>query len=63
VSLEEYRQNRVEELGEFIGTVISGIYQGILDGKLDNPSDFKKATGRTHVSWETYFNQINHTIQ
>jgi NAD(P)H dehydrogenase (quinone) len=63
VSVEEYRQNRVEELGEFIGTVISGIYQGILDGKLDNPSDFKKATGRAHVSWEAYFSQINHTLQ
>ena len=58
MSVEDYRQERVSELGEFIGTVISGIYHGIKDGKLDNPSHFVDATGREHVSWAAYFAKL-----
>lgn len=58
VTVEEYRQERVAELGEFIGTVIAGIYQGIREGKADNPSHFFAATGREHQSWEDYFASI-----
>ena len=59
MSVEEYRKERVAELGEFIGSVISGIYQGIREGKADNPSHFYEAAGREHESWETYFASIN----
>ncbi|NNC79341.1 MAG: NAD(P)H-binding protein [Acidimicrobiales bacterium] len=55
VSVEEYRAERVAELGEFIGTVITGIYQGIRDGEADNRSDYLQAAGREHMTWPTYF--------
>jgi len=55
MTVEEYRQERIAELGEFLGTVIAGIYQGIRDGKADNPSHYSAAAGRAHVSWPTYF--------
>lgn len=57
ISVEEYKAERVEELGDFLGTVIAGIYQGIREGKSDNPSDYAKAAGREHISWKDYFNQ------
>ncbi len=55
MTVEEYREDRVAELGEFLGTVITGIYQGIRDGEADNPSHYLEAAGREHVSWPTYF--------
>jgi NAD(P)H dehydrogenase (quinone) len=55
MTVEEYRRDRVAELGEFLGTVITGIYQGIRDGEADNPSHYLEAAGREHVSWHTYF--------
>ena len=55
MSVEEYRQNRVDELGDFLGTIIAGIYQGIREGKSDNKSNFFEATGREHQSWIEYF--------
>ncbi len=58
MSVEDYRADRIAELGEFIGTVIAGIYQSIRDGALDNPSDFETATGRPHQSWDDYFGSI-----
>jgi NAD(P)H dehydrogenase (quinone) len=58
MSVEEYRKERVAELGEFLGTVISGIYQGIREGKADNPSHFYEAAGREHESWQTYFAKL-----
>ncbi len=58
VSVEEYRQERIAELGEFMGTVIAGIYQGIREGKADNPSHYHEAAGRNHVSWPTYFASV-----
>ncbi|MGV2988591.1 SDR family oxidoreductase [Vibrio sp. E150_011] len=58
MSVEEYRLDRVTELGDFIGTVIAGIYQGILEGKSDNPSHFEQAAGRKHVSWQDYFSKL-----
>ena len=58
MSVEEYRKERVAELGEFLGTVISGIYQGIREGKADNPGHFLEAAGREHLSWQTYFANI-----
>ena len=58
MTVEEYRQDRIAELGEFLGTVIAGIYQGIREGKADNHSHFFEAAGREHESWQTYFANI-----
>ena len=58
VTVEEYRKERIAELGEFLGTVIAGIYQGISEGKADNPSHYCQAAGREHVGWPTYFAKI-----
>ena len=58
MSVEEYRQDRVAELGEFIGNIIAGIYQGIREGKADNPSQYLHAAGRQHISWLDYFSSI-----
>lgn len=55
LSIEEYRRDRVAELGEFIGNVIAGIYEGILSGASDNQSDYSTAAGRAHQSWDDYF--------
>ena len=49
-SVEEYAQERKNELGEFMGTIIGGIYEGIRKGAFDVESDFFKAAGRQHKS-------------
>ncbi|PKL79517.1 MAG: NAD(P)-dependent oxidoreductase [Ignavibacteriae bacterium HGW-Ignavibacteriae-4] len=49
VSYEDYKKERVEELGDFIGNIIAGIYKGISDGANDVHSDFEKVTGRAHL--------------
>lgn len=61
MSVEAYKEERIAELGDFIGTVIAGIYQGIRDGESDNPSDYLKAAGREHQTWDAYFDglQVN----
>ncbi|WP_166425556.1 SDR family oxidoreductase [Paraglaciecola sp. 20A4] len=58
VTVEEYRADRIAELGEFIGEVITGIYQGIREGKQDNPSHYFAAAGREHESWQSYFARV-----
>jgi len=58
ISLEDYKKERIAELGEFIGTIIAGIYQGIRSGAFDKSSDFTSAAGREHISWSDYFQQI-----
>ena len=50
VSVEDYEKERKAELGDFIGTVITGIYNGIKLGINDVHSDFEKAAGRPHKS-------------
>ncbi len=55
MTVEEYRADRVAELGEFMGTVIAGIYEGIRNGEADHPSHFTQAAGRDHMSWDEYF--------
>lgn len=55
MTVEEFRRDRVAELGEFIGGVIAGIYAGIREGAMNNPSQFSKAAGREHQSWADYF--------
>ena len=61
MSVEEYRKERIAELGDFIGSVIAGIYQGISEGKSVNPSHFYEAAGREHLSWKSYFDNIKST--
>ncbi|WP_417425022.1 SDR family oxidoreductase [Hoeflea sp.] len=58
MSVEDYRQDRIAELGEFIGTVITGIYSGILEGGFDNISNYAEAAGRPHQAWSEYFSRI-----
>tara|TARA_R110002096_G_scaffold123816_3_gene267733 strand:- start:13374 stop:14228 length:855 start_codon:yes stop_codon:yes gene_type:complete len=58
MSVEDYRKERVAELGDFIGTVIAGIYEGIRRGHYDSLSDFEAAAGRPHQSWEDYFEML-----
>ena len=60
--VEEYRNDRVAEYGDFFGSIIAGIYQGIRNGHADNPSDFKTVTGRSHQSWDEYFNQLKQRL-
>jgi NAD(P)H dehydrogenase (quinone) len=55
MSVEEYRNDRIAELGDFLGTVIAGIYQGIRNGDYDTACDFQAAAGRPHQSWTDYF--------
>ncbi|MEY8117199.1 SDR family oxidoreductase [Falsihalocynthiibacter sp. BN13B15] len=55
MSFDDYKADRIAELGAFIGTIIAGIYQGIQNGALDIPSDFATAAGRPHQSWQEYF--------
>ncbi|WP_339827081.1 SDR family oxidoreductase [uncultured Parasphingorhabdus sp.] len=58
MSVAEYCEERIAELGEFIGTVIAGIYEGIRNGALDRASDYQEATGRPHQSWDGYFRSL-----
>lgn len=58
MSVEEYRQERVAELGEFIGTVIAGIYEGIRNGAANNESHYAIAAGREHQRWQDYFAKL-----
>lgn len=55
MSVSDYRKERIDELGDFLGPIIAGIYEGIRIGANDNPSDFEAATGRDHQGWEEYF--------
>ena len=54
-TVEDYRQDRVAALGEFMGTIIAGIYEGIRNGAHDHPSDYEAATGRPHRPWDEWF--------
>ncbi len=58
MTVEEYRQDRITELGESMGNIITGIYQGIREGALFNISHYTDATSRSHQSWENYFNAL-----
>ncbi len=58
MTVEQYRRERIAELGEFLGGVIAGIYEGIREGALDNPSQFSQAAGREHQPWADYFADV-----
>ena len=55
MSVAEYKEERVAELGHSLGTIIAGIYDGIRTGHFDNPSDFAAVAGRPHQTWDEYF--------
>ncbi|MGY0585274.1 MAG: SDR family oxidoreductase [Paraglaciecola chathamensis] len=59
LTYEQYKADRVAELGDFIGTVIAGIYQGIAQGALENESHYAQAAGRPHQTWQDYFARLN----
>lgn len=50
ISVDDYAKERKQELGEFIGGVITGIYKGINDGVYNISSDYEKAAGRPYKS-------------
>ncbi len=58
LSVEAYKHERTAELGEFLGTIISGIYAGIRDGSFDVQSDYEAVAGRQHITWHDYFKQL-----
>ena len=58
MTVAEYREERVAELGEFLGGVIAGIYEGIRGGAHDNESHFTAAAGRAHQTWPAYFGAL-----
>jgi NAD(P)H dehydrogenase (quinone) len=58
MSVAEYREERIAELGEFLGNVIAGIYEGIRNGAANNESHFAMAAGRDHQSWREYFDGL-----
>lgn len=61
MTVAEYRKDRIAELGDFLGNVIAGIYEGIHNGAADNESHFVRASGREHLSWQSYFDQLKAT--
>ncbi|MFT4541385.1 MAG: NAD(P)H dehydrogenase (quinone) [Planctomycetota bacterium] len=58
MSVAEYRQERVAELGEFLEGVIAGIYEGIRNGAADNERHFATAAGREHQGWADTFDAL-----
>ncbi|MEH6662626.1 MAG: SDR family oxidoreductase [Parasphingorhabdus sp.] len=62
MSVADYRDERIAELGPFIGTIIAGIYEGIRNGALDNSSDFATVTERSHQDWDDYFQAVRDQI-
>jgi NAD(P)H dehydrogenase (quinone) len=58
MTVDEYREERVAELGDFLGNVICGIYAGIREGHADTRSDYAAAAEREHRSWPDYFAEV-----
>ena len=50
ISVEAYKKERQDALGEFLGTVIGGIYEGIKTEKFAGESDFLEVARRSHKS-------------
>lgn len=62
MTIEAFHERSIAELGEHIGSIVSGIYEGISKGKCDNPSDYSIAADRPHQSWNDYFNQLKSVV-
>ena len=55
MAVEAYEQDRVAELGEYMGKIISGIYEAIHKGDFDVDSDFEALLGRPHETVLEFF--------
>lgn len=55
MTVEAYEQDRVAELGEYMGKIISGIYEAIHKGDFDVDSDFEALLGRPHETVRAFF--------
>lgn len=62
ISVDDYATERKQELGEFIGGVITGIYKGINDGVYNIASDYEKVTGRPHKSASKIIGELKNKI-
>jgi NAD(P)H dehydrogenase (quinone) len=62
MTVEAYHQERVAELGEFLGGVIAGIYEEIRMGASANPSHYLQAAGRPHQTWADYFERLRSNL-
>ena len=62
MTVEAYRKDRIDALGEFLGNIIAGIYEGIQLGKSDNVSHYTEAAGREHQSWPAYFRALKDAL-
>jgi NAD(P)H dehydrogenase (quinone) len=58
IGVEEYKKQRIAELGEFLGSIIGGIYHSILLGAFNIPSDYRQVAGRDHITWPEYFRSL-----
>ncbi|MEO0357852.1 MAG: NAD(P)H-binding protein [Pseudomonadota bacterium] len=58
MSVAAYEQDRIAALGPDLGPIIAGIYAKIRSGGLNNPSDFDRAAGRPHQTWDAYFDAL-----
>lgn len=56
---DDYLNFQIKVNGEYLGPIIAGIYKKIRYGEFDVESDFEKAAGRKHISWDKFFEQIS----
>ncbi|HAS47345.1 MAG TPA: NAD(P)-dependent oxidoreductase [Microscillaceae bacterium] len=55
MTVEAYEQDRIAELGEYLGKIISGIYEAIYKGDFNIDSDFEAVVGRPHETVREFF--------
>lgn len=62
MSVEAFQEDRIAAHGEVLGTIIAGIYEGIRMGAFDIDSNYRKVTGRDHISVAEYIKRykLNH---
>ena len=58
MSVEAYKAERTEALGEFMGGIIAAIYGSIRNGDFDVKSNYEAAAGRPHITWDDYFRTL-----
>ena len=58
MSPEDYLDFQKEHKGDYLGPIIAGIYTKIRRGEFALPSDYRRAAGREHMDWNTYFSSL-----
>jgi len=58
MTTEAYLAFQQKVNGKFLGKIIAGIYTKIRNGEFNIQSDFKAAAGRSHITWEDFFNTL-----